>query len=44
VADQLVDDLIASKQERISRVLHGGQVRGRRASLPVLVRELLERW
>jgi len=44
VADQLVDDLIASKQERISRVLHRGQVRGRRASLPVLVRELLERW
>jgi hypothetical protein len=44
VADQLVDDLIASKQERISRVLHGHQARGRRASLPGLVRELLDRW
>jgi len=44
VADQLVDGLIASKEERISRVLHGGQARRRRASLPVLVRELLDRW
>ena len=44
VADQLVDDLIASKEERISRVLHGSQARGLRASLPVLVRELLDRW
>jgi len=44
VADQLVDDLIASKEERISRVLHGHQLRSRRASLPLLVRELLDRW
>ena len=44
VADRLVDDLIASKEERISRVLHGSQARSRRASLPVLVRELLDRW
>ena len=44
VADQLVDDLIASKEERISRVRHGRPARGRRAALPALVRELRDRW
>jgi SNF2 family DNA or RNA helicase len=37
VADQLVDDLIASKARQIDQVL-------RRRPLPALVRQLLERW
>jgi len=44
VADQLVDGLIASKEERIVLVLRSRQERWRRGSLPVLVRELLDRW
>ena len=44
VADQLVDGLIASKEERIALVLHSRQERWQRASLPVLVRQLLERF
>jgi superfamily II DNA/RNA helicase len=44
LADQLVDGLIASKAERISLVFRSRQELWRRASLPVLVRELLDRW
>ena len=44
LADQLVDGLIASKAERISLVFRSRQELLRRASLPVLVRELLDRW
>ena len=44
LADQLVDALIASKEERITLVLGGRQERWRRGSLPVLVRQLLDRW
>ena len=43
-ADQLVDGLIAGKEETIALVLHSRRERLRRAALPVLVRELLERW
>jgi SNF2 family DNA or RNA helicase len=44
LADQLVDSLIASKEDRIALVLHSRQERWRRRSLPLLVRQLLERW
>ena len=44
VADQLVDGLIAGKEERIALVLRSRSERLRRAALPVLVRELLDRW
>ena len=44
VADQLVDALIAGKEKQIAQVLRSRQERWRRGSLPVLVRELLERW
>jgi len=44
VADQLVDGLIASKEETIALVLRSRREQLRRASLPVLVRELLDRW
>jgi SNF2 family DNA or RNA helicase len=44
LADQLVDALIASKEERIALVLHSRQEQWRRQSLPLLVRQLLERW
>jgi hypothetical protein len=37
VADQMVDDLLASKAARIEQVLS-------RRTLPGLVRQLLERW
>jgi hypothetical protein len=37
VADRLVDDLIASKAERIALLLE-------RRNLPAMVRELIERW
>ena len=44
VADQLVDDLIASKAERISLVLQSRQQRRQQQALPAMVRQLLERW
>jgi superfamily II DNA/RNA helicase len=44
VADQLVDGLIAGKEERIALVLRSRQEQWRRAALPVLVRQLLDRW
>jgi len=44
LADQLVDGLIASKEERIALVLRSRQEHWRRSSLPVLVRQLLDRW
>ncbi|MEB3333049.1 MAG: DEAD/DEAH box helicase [Synechococcaceae cyanobacterium] len=44
VADQLVDGLIASKAERIALVLERGTRQLQRRSLPLMVRELMERW
>jgi SNF2 family DNA or RNA helicase len=44
VADQLVDGLIAGKEERIALVLRSRQEQWRRGALPVLVRQLLDRW
>ncbi len=44
VADQLVDGLISSKEERIAVTLQSRRQRLPRAALPVLVRELLDRW
>ncbi len=44
VADRLVDDLIASKAERISLLLHSRDDLRRRRALPGLVRQWLERW
>ena len=44
VADQLVDDLIASKAERIGQVLNRGPGRRPPQGLPERVREMLERW
>ncbi len=44
VADRLVDDLIASKAERISLLLHSRDDLRRRRALPSLVRQWLERW
>jgi hypothetical protein len=43
VADQLVDDLIAAKAERISLLLSRRPQEGRQA-LPDLVRRMLEGW
>ena len=43
VADQLVDDLIASKAERISLLLQGRDALRRQQALPALVRQWLER-
>jgi SNF2 family DNA or RNA helicase len=44
VADQLVDGLIAGKEEKIALVLRSRQEQWRRGALPVLVRQLLDRW
>ena len=44
VADQLVDDLIASKAERIALLLPHRQVRLERQALPQMVRRLLAEW
>jgi len=44
VADQLVDDLIASKAERIAQLMQGQEQDWRRRALPDLVRQLLESW
>lgn len=44
VADQLVDDLIASKAARISQLLQGAEQEWRRRTLPDLVRRLLDNW
>jgi SNF2 family DNA or RNA helicase len=44
VADRLVDDLIASKAERISLLLHSRDDLRRQRALPGLVRQWLERW
>jgi SNF2 family DNA or RNA helicase len=44
VADQLVDGLIAGKEERIALVLRSRQEQWRRGALPILVRQLLDRW
>lgn len=44
VVDQLVDDLIASKAERISLVLQSRQQREHQQALPAMVRQLLESW
>jgi len=44
LADQLVDALIASKEERIALMLHSREELGRRAALPRLARQLLDRW
>ncbi len=41
-ADRLVDDLIASKAERISLLLEGREALQRRRALPALVRQWLE--
>jgi SNF2 family DNA or RNA helicase len=43
-ADQLVDGLIASKAERIALLLQRGSSSLTRRSLPLMVRELIERW
>ncbi len=43
-ADRLVDDLIASKAERISLLLHSREALQRQRALPELVRRWLERW
>ena len=40
----MVDDLIASKAERISLVLQSRQQRRQQQALPAMVRQLLERW
>jgi len=42
VADRLVDDLIASKAERISLLLQGRDAQRRQRALPALVRQWLE--
>ena len=42
-ADRLVDDLIASKAERISLVLDRSPPGGHQR-LPTLVQQMLERW
>ncbi|MDM7954274.1 MAG: DEAD/DEAH box helicase [Cyanobium sp. CZS 25K] len=42
VADRLVDDLIASKAERISLLLQGHEAQRRQRALPALVRQWLE--
>jgi SNF2 family DNA or RNA helicase len=44
VADQLVDRVIASKEERIALLLHRGEQLMRRRGMPAMVRELLRRW
>jgi hypothetical protein len=44
VADQLVDGLIASKAERIDLLLQRRSTQLARRSLPLMVRELMERW
>jgi superfamily II DNA/RNA helicase len=44
VADQLVDGLIASKAERIALLLQRRSTQLARSSLPLMVRELMERW
>jgi hypothetical protein len=44
VADQLVDGLIASKAERIALLLQRRSTQLARRSLPLMVRELMERW
>lgn len=44
VADQLVDDLIASKAARIEQVLQAREQTWRRRTLPDLVRRLLDNW
>jgi SNF2 family DNA or RNA helicase len=43
-ADQLVDDLIADKAERITRLLLPGAQASRGRDLPERVRQMLERW
>lgn len=43
-ADQLVDGLIASKAERIALLLQRRSTQLARSSLPLMVRELMERW
>ncbi|WP_216904290.1 DEAD/DEAH box helicase [Synechococcus sp. CCY 9618] len=44
VADRLVDDLIASKAERIATLFHNRDHLRRQKALPALVRQWLERW
>jgi SNF2 family DNA or RNA helicase len=43
-ADAFVDSLIADKSERIELLLHSRERLRQRRALPVLVRQLLERW
>ena len=43
-ADAFVDSLIADKSERIELLLHSRERLSQRRALPVLVRQLLERW
>ncbi|MCT0199146.1 DEAD/DEAH box helicase [Synechococcus sp. CS-1325] len=44
VADQLVDDLIASKAGRVALLLEGRQTSLRRTRLPALVQTLIKTW
>jgi hypothetical protein len=44
VADQLVDELITCKAERIAMILQSREQLARQRSLPELVRQMLERW